>query len=367
MLRLHRWSGLAIALVVLCVGFTGALTTYQQEIDAWLNPDLLQVEPAAGATESLDRVVEAAAAIHPGFEVVGVRLPQTSGDSVEVSVAPRSARVFAGWYLYVDPHDARVLGARPFDPDPWSRRGIVASLYEVHYSLAAARPGVWIVTVAAALWIATSLIGVWLAWPKSMHGWRRALRVRFHGSTARINRDLHRSAGLLTVAFVVTVLATGILLNVAPQTAAIVQRYSPLTAEPVLPARAVSTSHALIGWQGAVAAARRAQSGSAPYAIYRDAGRDLYVVRMREPGAIHRRGQTRVYVDARDATVLAVWNPRSGSAGDRFMSWQNPLHSGYAFGAVGRALVFLSGAAAVLCVVTGVPFWYARRRARTHR
>jgi uncharacterized iron-regulated membrane protein len=283
LLRLHRWSGLAIALVVLCVGFTGALTTYQQEIDAWLNPDLLQVEPTAGAAASLDRVVEAAASNQPGFDVVGVRLPQASGDSVEVSVSPRSAKVFAGWYLYVDPHDVRVLGARPFDPDPWSRRGIVASLYEVHYSLAASRPGVWIVTVAAALWIATSLFGVWLAWPKSMHGWRRA------------------------------------------------------------------------------------QPGSAPYAIHRDAGRDLYVVRMREPGAIHRRGQTHVYVDARDATVLAVWNPRSGSAGDRFMSWQNPLHSGYAFGAVGRALVFLSGVAAVLCVVTGVPSWYARRRARTRR
>jgi uncharacterized iron-regulated membrane protein len=88
---------------------------------------------------------------------------------------------------------------------------------------------------------------------------------------------------------------------------------------------------------------------------------------MREPGAIHRRGQTRVYVDASDAAVLAVWNPGSGSAGDRFMSWQNPLHSGYAFGGTGRVIVFLSGLAAVLFVATGVPLWYARRRARSRR
>jgi uncharacterized iron-regulated membrane protein len=90
-------------------------------------------------------------------------------------------------------------------------------------------------------------------------------------------------------------------------------------------------------------------------------------VRTREPDVIHRRGQTRVYVDARQATVLAVWNPRQGSAGDRFMSWQNPLHSGHAFGAAGRAIVFLCGMAAVLLVVTGVPFWYERRRARVRR
>ncbi len=367
MLRLHRWSGLAIALVVVCVGLTGALTTYQQEIDAWLNPDLLRVDIAAGATQSLDHLVAAAVAVRPGLEVAGVRLPQTPGDSVEVSVARGSAGVFAGWYVYVDPHDARVLGSRPFVPDPWSRRGVVASLYEVHYSLAASRTGVWIVTIAAGIWTVTSLLGVWMAWPGSMRRWRRSLRVRFSGSAARINRDLHRSTGLLSAAFVVIVLATGILLNLAPQTAAVVQRLSPLTSEPALPVRPANNGIAAIGWQSAVEAARHAQPGSAPFAIYRDAVRSLYVVRMRELDAIHRRGQTRIYVDARRATVLAVWNPRHGSAGDRFLSWQNPLHSGYAFGGAGRVVVFLCGMAAVLLVVTGVPSWYAGRRARSRR
>jgi uncharacterized iron-regulated membrane protein len=59
--------------------------------------------------------------------------------------------------------------------------------------------------------------------------------------------------------------------------------------------------------------------------------------------------------------VLAVWNPRQGSAGDRVWAWQNPLHSGHAFGAVGRLLVCLSGIAGLLFVVTGVPLWLARR------
>jgi uncharacterized iron-regulated membrane protein len=346
---------------------TGALTTYQQEIDAWLNPDLLRVEPAVGPVQSLDHVVAAVAALRPDLEIVGVRLPQSRSESVEVSIAPHAVNGFAGWYVYVDPHDARVLGSRPFDPAPWSRRGVVASLYEIHYSLAASRTGVWIVAVAAGLWIATSLFGAWLAWPGSLRGWRRVLRVRFSSSTAGVNRDLHRSAGLLTVVVVVLVLVTGIVLNLSPQVAAIVQRFSPLTSEPVLPARFMTPTRAAVGWQAAVEAVGRAPAAGTPYAIYRDAGRELFVVRVREPDAIHRRGQTRVYVDAGDATVLAVWNPRSGSAGDRFMSWQNPLHSGYAFGATGRAVVFLSGVAAALLVVTGVPLWYARRRARRPR
>lgn len=367
LLRLHRWSGLAIALVVLCVGCTGALTTYQREIDGWLNPDLLRVEPASRPTQALDHLVAAAITSRAGLDVIGVRLAQAAGDTVEVSLASRSGNVFDGWYVYVNPYDARVLGARPFAPDTWARRGLVASLYEVHYSLAASRTGVWIVTLVAGLWIATSLVGVWLAWPRSRRGWRRAFHIHFAGSAARINRDLHRTTGLLTVTVVVIVLATGILLNLSSQTATVVQGFSTLTSEPVLPARVLSQPGHDTGWQAAIDAARRAEPASVPFAIFRDGTRKLYIVRMRENDAIHRRGQTRVYVDARDAAVLAVWNPRSGSAGDRFMAWLNPIHSGFAFGAAGRLLVFLSGLAAMMFVITGLPLWYARRRARQRR
>jgi uncharacterized iron-regulated membrane protein len=143
-----------------------------------------------------------------------------------------------------------------------------------------------------------------------------------------------------------------------------VQQFAPLTFEPTLPVRAPATVGAAIGWQAALDAAVTAQPATRPYSLYLDSARNVYVVRMREADAIHRRGQTRVYVAMDDARVLAVWSPRKGSAGDRLWGWQNPLHSGHAFGAVGRLLVFMSGLAAMLFVFTGVPLWFARRPTR---
>jgi uncharacterized iron-regulated membrane protein len=368
LLRLHRWSGLLIAAIVVIVGCTGALTTYQHEVDSWLNRDLLWVDapdprgPSQRAL-ALDQLVAAAEATLQGTRATAVRLPQSRRESVEVSVAPFDANGFAGRYVYVEPYLGTVLGSRPFDPEPWSRRGVVASVYEVHYSLAASRVGVWLVSAVAAVWLMTTLCGVALAWPRSWEALRRTLRVRT-GGLVQFNHDLHRLTGLLAAPLLVVVLATGVALNLSPQATGLVQQFSPLTFEPNLLVRAPATAGGASGWQAALDAAVAAQPAAQPYSLYLDPARSVYVVRMREADAIHRRGQTRVYIAMDDASVLAVWNPRQGSAGDRFWGWQNPLHSGYAAGAVGRLLVFVSGLAAMLFVFTGVPLWFARRPAR---
>jgi uncharacterized iron-regulated membrane protein len=379
-LRLHRWSGLLIAVIVVIVGGTGALTTYQSEFDAWLNGDLLRVEPSVSQIERtragnaqpadplaalpLDQIVTLAEAVASGLYASSVRLPQTRRESIEVSVARTGTQDFAGWYVYVDPYRGHVLGQRPFDPDPWSRRGIVASLYEVHYSLAASRPGVWLVSGVATVWLVTSMLGLVLAWPRSWADLRRAFRVRVSSGAVQFNRQVHRLTGLLAAPFLIVVLATGIALNLSAQATGLLERFSPLTFEPALTQRAMKAAVAPTGWQAAADVAQSVQPNAQAYSLYLDLQRGVYVVRMREPGAVHRRGQTRVYVDALEPRVLAVWNPRAGSAGDRVWGWQNPLHSGHAFGAPGRVIVFVSGLAALLFVLTGVPLWFARRPAQ---
>jgi uncharacterized iron-regulated membrane protein len=220
------------------------------------------------------------------------------------------------------------------------------------------------VSIVAAVWILTALLGFALAWPRSWRELRRIARLRLQGTAAHFNLGLHRLTGLCTAPVLVVVLATGIALNLSPQATNVLERLSPLSPEPELPARGATPHESAIAWQAAFDAALKAQPAARPYSAYFDPQRSVYVVRMREPGAIHRRGQLRVYVAAHDARILAVWNPRHGSTGDRVWAWQNPLHSGHAFGAVGRLLVCLSGIAAVLFVVTGVPLWLARRQAR---
>ena len=43
---LHRWFGLAVAVFLFIAGVTGALISWDHELDAWLNPQLFHARSA---------------------------------------------------------------------------------------------------------------------------------------------------------------------------------------------------------------------------------------------------------------------------------------------------------------------------------
>ena len=45
MFRIHRWTGLLSGLVILFLSVTGALLVFKEELDEFLNPHLLVVQP----------------------------------------------------------------------------------------------------------------------------------------------------------------------------------------------------------------------------------------------------------------------------------------------------------------------------------
>jgi PepSY-associated TM region len=65
-------------------------------------------------------------------------------------------------------------------------------------------------------------------------------------------------------------------------------------------------------------------------------------------------GASVVWADQYRGDILHIRNPRTMSAGDRFLRWQFPLHNGEAFGPPGRLVILLSGLSLPLLYVTGL-------------
>lgn len=53
----------------------------------------------------------------------------------------------------------------------------------------------------------------------------------------------------------------------------------------------------------------------------------------------------------------------SGTSVDRFLLWMYPLHSGQAFGLLGRILVCITEAVVAVLAWTGVALWLRKQRA----
>jgi uncharacterized iron-regulated membrane protein len=65
-------------------------------------------------------------------------------------------------------------------------------------------------------------------------------------------------------------------------------------------------------------------------------------------------GYRHVFVHTQTGQIMHDSHFAEGSAADRFLAWQFPLHSGKAFGWAGRLLIFLAGIVVCMSIVTGI-------------
>ncbi len=79
------------------------------------------------------------------------------------------------------------------------------------------------------------------------------------------------------------------------------------------------------------------------------------------PRDITNAGRRSILIAMRDGAVLEDRHPATGSAGDIFIAWQFPLHSGQAFGIGGRLLVLSSAIGTILLFVVGLYLWWKKR------
>ncbi|MBM3625505.1 MAG: PepSY domain-containing protein, partial [Alphaproteobacteria bacterium] len=71
-----------------------------------------------------------------------------------------------------------------------------------------------------------------------------------------------------------------------------------------------------------------------------------------------------VSVDQYSGELLQVQDRNGFTAGEKFLEWLFPLHSGEAFGAIGRSVVLAIGLTPLVLYVTGFLRWRQKRRAR---
>ena len=144
--RLHRWSGLTVLLLLFLTAITGVVLAFRGEVDAWLNPGLFTVAPAAERVP-LGELIARVESGYPGIRVSSVGLPQTATDSLRLFVrreqdlldppsrspGMRSAAPFN--QVFVDPYRGTVLGTRDTSAFVLDRHNFVPFLLRLHYSL----------------------------------------------------------------------------------------------------------------------------------------------------------------------------------------------------------------------------------------
>lgn len=407
--HIHRWFGLVTALFLFVTGVTGAVISWDHELDDWLNPHLTEAH-SAGAALPVLQLAQQVEARYPQIRVTSLPLAVEPGESLSLFVQPRvdpvTARLFEPGFnqVFLDPVTGAELGKRQWGAVwPVTSENFVSFLYKLHYSLhipewaGTDRWGIWLLGIVAIIWTLDCFIAFCLTLPtrrRSKAGgeelaadepvsasrsfWRRwqpAWLVRWRGGTYKLNYDLHRAFGLWLWLLLFILAFTAFSLNLYREVFfPLMSKVSQVTPSP-FDQRARTPKHEPIAplhgiaeiVARAEAEAQRRGWGEPAGSVFYSQNFGIYGVQFFHPEDHHGAGgvgHKRLYYDGRDGRYLGDRQPWRGSAADIFAQAQFPLHSGRILGLPGRILISFMGLVVAMLCVTGVYVWWKKRKAR---
>jgi uncharacterized iron-regulated membrane protein len=370
LVRLHRWLGLATAGFLAVAGLTGSVIAFNHELDEGLNPELFE---ARAAGEPLPPY-ELAARLEredPRARVTYFALAPEPGQAYVFSVAggldERGAPRELGYnQVFLDPATGKELGRRDWGAARLDRAHLVPFLYSLHYTLhLPERWGMWLMGGVALAWLLDCFVAFALTLPMQRAYWK----VKRGASGYRLSFDLHRAGGLWLWGLLLAMALSGVYLNLQYEVfRPVLSAATPVTPSPFeLAATRARQAGAepKQSYADIVEKARaeaRARGWVPPHDAFYSQEFGAYGVGFgdhHQPGL----GVPWMYFDDQDGRVLAWTAPGQGTAGDVFMQWLFPLHSGLIAGVAGRILVCLLGIAVAVLSVTGFLIWDRKRRA----
>lgn len=392
-LKLHRYLGLTVALFLLQASLTGAIIAYQQELDAWLNPDLFE-SPARGPLLSTTELIGRLQHQFPQYRVVSLPLQREAGKATRIAVRSPvvdTRSLVEADELFIDPVDGKLLGSRLWGACCFERKQLIPFIQVLHYSLQLpGNYGLWVMGSVAIAWFVEVLVGCYLTLPKHrikpyplppflatpddgqktwLRRWAVAWRIKPKASKIRLAFDLHRASGLWLLIPMVMLSVSGIAMNLHDAVfEPVVAVFSDFTPSPFdareprlqLPPVEPTLSFGSI-LQIAVNQANERGWLNPAHSIFYNPDYGIFGVGFGGDSGL---GQSYLYYDGENGAYLGDYLPDTGTAADIFDAWQLPLHSGQIIGLYGRILISLVGAVLTLLIVTGLLIWLNKQKAK---
>jgi len=344
-LQLHLIVALAGSGFIVMLGLTGSIMAFEPELSRLQHWRIAHVRPQ-GTPLTLEKIGDAVHKASADPNIDGYVLSDRPGLSYQVMMERQ--------LVYVDQYSGQVLGAINGGMD------FLGFVHQLHLRLALLDKGreVGQMTVRwsalAALFLVIS--GVYLWWPKK--------RVGIGGrGTRTFWFDLHNSFGIVSLAFVLLLILTGLVISFEAQTTPFLYRISHsqpprwprLQAAPV-PGRSPITPDQALGM------ARATVPEATPFFIAVPHGNQVYQIFLRYPEDRTPGGRTRLAIDPYSGSILSMIDSRRAPAGYRLVNLNRALHTGDVLGIPSKVLVSLASLIMPFQLLTGLMMWTKRRR-----
>ncbi|TCM65813.1 sulfite reductase (NADPH) flavoprotein alpha-component [Acinetobacter calcoaceticus] len=198
--QIHWFLGITAGLILSIMGITGAIYSYEQPIQEWLNPDSYYVEIAPSPKLTPSEIYLHFQRVQPEMQLNSISIAQEANASSSINIVKEGAR--RGQNLLINPYTAEIL------PEIKGRE-FFAFIQQLHRFLTIGDTGKQITGASTLMLIFFVLSGVYLRWPKK-HTWRQWFAIKPKLKGRNFLWDLHAVVGTWMVVFYLVLACTGL-------------------------------------------------------------------------------------------------------------------------------------------------------------
>ena len=350
-LNLHLYATLSAGVFVVILGITGSIIAFEQELARIFHPGFSYVKPQSQSLSLADISTVVTKAFPNGH--IQAYVLSTSPD-ISYQVATDQGLV------YINQYSGEILGVQR---GPDFIDVTLDFIHRLHLRLAMtthAQAGEEIIKWVGMLTLFLLLSGLYLWWPA------KRMTVQRRASSRRFWFDLHNTVGIFSLVFLLALTITGVVIGfenkttpwfyrmTATQPLIIYNRgnrfeVTPAGTKPIMPDQAV-------------AIARTALPGAAPFMVNIPGPKGVYTIRSRYPEDRTSGGRSQVIVDQYSGKVLAAESSRTAPAGSRLITANRAIHTGDILGIPSKAIMSIASLMLVMQLVSGVLMWWKRKK-----
>jgi uncharacterized iron-regulated membrane protein len=345
---LHRWVGLALAIIVVAVAATGGMLLFRDAYYRAVYDGFERPITSAQMTARADVLTK----IEHRWRDAGITLikfPREGVNAYQVWFADGSE-------AFVSPHDASVI-----DRWHWSER-LPAFLFELHAHLLSDPTGSLVNGFVALVLVFMALTGILLWWPARRTAFRLRGAIPTRTAPGALLRS-HAAVGAVSALPLLLFAGTGAAIVFYDQVEVVVTALLDTTSAEQPDARIATRHEPARAWPAIIDALDRTfPEGDAVFYYPGTPDNARLMFRKRLPGEWHPNGRSYVVIDPYSGEVVQAIDARTQGIGTRLMHAIYPLHAAKVGGTL---MVLLAGFTAVTLtwLATSGAWAYLRRRA----
>ena len=354
--KLHLILGLSAGFILLIVGFTGAMLSFEKEILSAINQDTYKVTVFDQAKLSTKELLEKFQEQKPQSKINGISISSFEDDSVSINVAGEGQNARKGVTYYVNPYTAEIL------PE---LKGVsfFKSVENIHRRLLLDDFGKQVVALCVVSLLVLIFSGIYIYFPRLKKSFLQSLKLNFQSKGRFFLANLHSAIGMWVIPFYLVFCLTGLywsydFVSNGLHTITGVEKPKKPQMQGFLGEKisfddislAVDTFKNLVENKYSSATLRFPQKGS------------VYSFDYLAVDVPHERAKNKIEFDIKTNQVSKHEKYEDKTLTQKLMGSILPLHTGEYFGVLGQTLMFLASLMMPLFAITGLMLYVKRTK-----